>query len=66
MKSLLTKPKYDGYQIKCRTCQCKFFVPFDGVIKSGLWDEISWVSCPSCQKRIEQSIFWKKHKIDIE
>ena len=63
MKSFLTKPKYDGYKIKCYTCECRFFVPFDGVQTSGIWGEFEWVSCPSCNKRIEYSLFWKKHRI---
>lgn len=57
MKSLLTKPKYDGYQIKCKTCKCEFFVPFDGVRSSGIWDDCAYVMCPNCTNKIEQSFF---------
>jgi len=63
MRKLLANPKYDGYKIKCKTCRCGFFVPFEDVRSSGIWDEYAYVKCPICDKKIEQSIFWKKHKV---
>ena len=35
MREILTAAKYDGYKIKCRTCQCDFFAPFDITLKPG-------------------------------
>ena len=61
MKSLLTRPKYDGYKIKCGTCRCRFFVPFEDVRTSGFWGDERYVSCPHCHRKIEYSFFWKKH-----
>jgi hypothetical protein len=61
MQKFITKPKYDGYKIKCRTCQCNFFAPFADVDIIG-YDGPEYVNCPNCNKRIYRSLFWKKHK----
>lgn len=61
MKKIFARPKYDGYKIKCRTCKCEFFVPFGDISTFG-YDDLEYVSCPICNKRILRSLFWKKCK----
>lgn len=62
MQKIITKPKYDGYKIKCRTCRCNFFASFADVKAIDYDDGFEYVSCPNCNKRIWHSLFWKKHR----
>ena len=61
MKSFITKPKYDGYKIRCRRCKCEFFVPFEDVHITG-YDEIEAVLCPGCKTKIWHTFVWRKCK----
>lgn len=62
MKQILTRPKYDGYKIKCGKCKCEFFAAFEDV-QTLCSDEFEYVLCPNCTHRIYRSLFWKKHKL---
>lgn len=59
MREILTAAKYDGYKIKCRTCRCDFFAPFNDMCTD--YDDRKYVSCPYCSKKIYRSLFWKKY-----
>lgn len=61
MQKFITKPKYDGYKIKCRACQCNFFASFADVDVVG-YDGLEYTNCPNCNRTIWHSLFWKKYK----
>lgn len=61
MRKIFIKPKYDGYKVKCGTCKCEFFAALGDIDTFG-YDDIEYVMCPTCNKRILRSLFWKKCK----
>lgn len=63
MRKIMSKPKYDGYEVKCWSCRCKFFASFEDVDVCG-YDDMEYVMCPSCNHRLYHSLFWKKHRGD--